>query len=98
MTNTVHVYTLVSNYPIGTDFFCINFYLYSEIYNKPKGILMFTSHTYTDRHWFSSVLLYDQPFSRYKVDENRKCTEWQNDLEHLTVKRTLETLRNHHGA
>ncbi len=34
-----------------------------------------------------SILLYNPPFSRYKV-VNRKCTEWhQNDLEHLTVKR-----------
>ncbi len=27
-------------------FFCINFYLFSEVYNKPKGILMFTSHVH----------------------------------------------------
>ena len=40
-----------------------------------------------------TVLLYDQPFSRYKVVENRKCTEWpQNDLNHLTVERTLYTM------
>ncbi len=31
--------------------------------------------------------LYDQGFSRYKVDENRKCTELlRTELEHLTVK------------
>ncbi len=41
---------------------------------------------------FSSVLLYDQPFSRYKVVENWKCTEWpQIDIEHVTVKNTLYT-------
>ena len=39
---------------------------------------------------FWSVLLYDQRFSRYKVDETRKCTEWlQTKLEHLTAKTTL---------
>ncbi len=33
------------------------------------------------RDKFSSVSLYNQPFSRYKVVENRKCTEWpQTDL------------------
>ena len=42
---------------------------------------------------FHSVSFYDQPFSRYKVVENRKCTKWpQNDLNHLTVKSTLYTL------
>ena len=25
---------------------------------------------------FSCISLYGQQFSRYKVDENRKCTEW----------------------
>ncbi len=35
---------------------------------------------------FLSVLLYDQPFSRYRAVENRKCTEWpQSDLERLIV-------------
>ncbi len=39
---------------------------------------------------FWSVLLYDQRFSRYKVDGTRKCTEWlQTKLEHLTAKTTL---------
>ncbi len=41
-----------------------------------------------------SVLLYDQPFSRYKVVQSWKCTEWtQNDLEHLTVENTLYLLK-----
>ena len=40
-----------------------------------------------------SVLLYDQPFSRYKVLENRKCAEQpQTNFEHLRVKSTLYTL------
>ena len=39
-----------------------------------------------------TVSLYDQPFSRYKVVENRKCPEWpQNDLKQLTFKSTLHT-------
>ena len=39
---------------------------------------------------------YDQPFLRYKVVKNWKCTEWsQIDLNHLTVKRTLYTLNTH---
>ncbi len=43
-----------------------------------------------------SVSLYDKPFSRYNVVENRKCTEWpQNDLKHLTVKSTLYILNTH---
>ncbi len=45
---------------------------------------------------FWSVLPYNQPFSRYKVVENRKnwkCTKRpQNDLEHLMVKGTLHTV------
>ena len=45
---------------------------------------------------FWSVSLYAHPFSRYKVDENRKyrkCTAWpQTDPEHLTVKSTTYTL------
>ncbi len=33
------------------------------------------------------VLLYDQPFLRYKVAKNHKCTECpQTDLDHLMVK------------
>ena len=45
---------------------------------------------------FQSVSLYDQQFSRYKVAENRKCTEWpQTDLKHLTVKSTLHTLNTY---
>ncbi len=37
-----------------------------------------------------------QPFSRCKGDKYWKCTEWsQNDLEHLTVKRSLYTLSTH---
>ncbi len=48
---------------------------------------------------FQSVLLYDQPFSRYRFFENRKCTEWpQNDLTHLSVKSTLYTLNTHPEA
>ena len=39
-----------------------------------------------------SVSLYNQPFSRYKIVENRKCTEGpENYLEHLAVKSTLQT-------
>ena len=42
---------------------------------------------------FSSVLLYDQRLSRYKVGQNRKGTERpQTEIEHLTVKSTLYTL------
>ena len=42
---------------------------------------------------FHPIFLYDQPFSRYKVVDNRKCTKWhQNDFEYLTVKSTLYTL------
>ncbi len=45
---------------------------------------------------FHSLLLYDQPFSRYNIVKNRKCIEWpQNDLNHLTVKSTLYTLNTH---
>ncbi len=44
-------------------------------------------------HKFHLILLYDQPFLRYKVVDNWKCTEWpQNDFEHLTVKSTLYTV------
>ncbi len=45
---------------------------------------------------FSSILLYNQPFSRYKVVQNQqtlKCTEWpQNGIEHLTVISILYTI------
>ena len=42
------------------------------------------------------VSLWDQPFSRCKVVENPKCTEWpQTDLEHLTVKSTLHILKTY---
>ncbi len=45
-------------------------------------------HTPPVQIW--SVSLYAQPFSKYKIVENRKCTEWpQNDLGHLAVKITL---------
>ena len=48
---------------------------------------------------FHSVWLYDEPCLRYKVDENRKCTQWpQNDLNHLSVKSTLSTLNTHPRA
>ena len=48
------------------------------------------------RSTFSSVLLYNQRFSRYKVAENWKCTEWpQTELEHLTIKSTLYTINTH---
>ena len=36
---------------------------------------------------FNSVSLYDQPFSRCNIVDNRKCTQWpQNDLKHLVSK------------
>ncbi len=36
---------------------------------------------------FSPILLYDQPFSRYKVAQSRKYTDFpQHDLEHKAVK------------
>ncbi len=45
---------------------------------------------------FHYVSLYDQPFSRYKIVENWKCTKWpNNDLNHLSVKSTLYTLNTH---
>ncbi len=35
---------------------------------------------------FHSISLYDQPFSRYRLFENRKCTELpQNDFKHLSL-------------
>ena len=48
---------------------------------------------------FHSVSLHDQPFSRCKVVENRKCTKWPpNDLNHLTIKSTLYTLNRNPEA
>ena len=48
---------------------------------------------------FHSVSLYDRPFLRYNIIENRKCTQWpQNDLMNLTVKSTLYTLNAHPEA
>ena len=45
---------------------------------------------------FSSILLYNQLFWRYKVVENQKCTKWpQTDLEHLTVKSILYALNTY---
>ncbi len=41
---------------------------------------------------------YGQPFSRYRIVENQKCTrgQWpQNDPRHLTVKSTLYILNTH---
>ena len=56
---------------------------------------MYTEYS-PPRPKFHSVSLYDQPFSRYRFFENRKCTEWpQNDLKHLSVKNTLCTLNTH---
>ncbi len=38
------------------------------------------------------ALLYDQPFSKYKVVENRKCTDWpQNDLKFVRSKYCIYT-------
>ena len=46
-----------------------------------------------------SVLLYDQPFSRYKLVENRKFTKGpQNNLNHFTVKSYLYTLNTYRGG
>ncbi len=43
------------------------------------------SKCWTQKPKFHSVSFYDQPFSRYNVVENWKCTGWpQNDLKHLT--------------
>ncbi len=40
--------------------------------------------------------MYNQPFSRYKVVENRKCTELhQNAINHLTVTSTVYTMHTH---
>ncbi len=45
---------------------------------------------------FYSVSLYDQLFSRYKVVEKPKCTDWpQNDFNHLTIISTLYELNTH---
>ncbi len=73
----------------------------SKIRNPPNDLRMILS---TCIHWiltprpkFYPVSLYGQPFSRNKLVENRKCTEWpENDIEHLTVKSTLYTLQNTH--
>ena len=51
------------------------------------------------RPTFSSVSCYKQPFSRYKVVENQKCTELpQAALEHLTVTSTLYTFNTYPEA
>ncbi len=43
-----------------------------------------------------SILLYDQRFSRYRVAENQKCTEWpQIELDHLTDKSNLYALNTY---
>ena len=71
--------------------------------NDPKLNLTLNSQkyaiytmTYPLRSKFSSVLLYDQPFPRYKIVKNRKCTEWsQTALEYLTVKCTLYALHTY---
>ena len=60
--------------------------------------LMYTEHLpLRPRFW--SISLYDQPFPRYKlykVGKNRKCNDWpQINLQHLTVKSTLYTLKTY---
>ncbi len=46
-----------------------------------------------EAQFFLSISLCNQPFSRHKVVENRKCIEWpQNDLGHWTVNSTLYTI------
>ncbi len=41
---------------------------------------------------YHSGSLYGQPFSRYKIVKNQKCTQWpQNVLKHLTVKVPVHT-------
>ena len=43
-----------------------------------------------------SISHYDQPFSTYKVVENRQDTKWnQNNLKNFTVESTLYTLNTH---
>ena len=57
---------------------------------------LYTPNTYHPSPKFSSVSLYNQPFSRYKIVENRKCTEWpQNELETWAVKSTLYALNTY---
>ncbi len=47
---------------------------------------------------WSTLFLYDHPFSRTKVVDNRKYTKWPlNDLEHL-VNSTLYTLNTNFGG
>ncbi len=65
--------------------------------NAPNDTKMTLNHTRSNVHMcvtvspspkFQSVLLYHQPFLRYKPFWE-KCTEWpQNDLEHYKVKDT----------
>ncbi len=74
-----------------------------EIHGMTPELLQafnFTSILYTlNIHpWGPNVTpLYDQPYSRYKIVENRKCTLWpQKDLNNLSVKRThCDTLNAH---
>ena len=59
-----------------------------------------TSQVYTEYAslWpkFNFVSLYDQPYSRYKIVENWKCTQWpQSGIKHLTVESTLYTPNTH---
>ncbi len=54
---------------------------------------IYTNYILTPEVQISVRFAMNQRFSRYKVVGNRKCTEWQqNELEHLTVKRTLYAL------
>ena len=60
---------------------------------------VYTEYPPPKHKFHSQTLLYDQPFSRYKLAKNRKYTEWPlNGLKHLTVKRTLYTLITHPEA
>ena len=53
----------------------------------------------TPRPKLHSFSLCYHPFSRNKIVENRKCTEWpQNDLNHLTVTSALYTLNTYPGG
>ena len=64
------------------------------IHNNQKYLYTLNTHSRGANIW--SVSLYDERFSRYKVAENQKCTEWpQTELEHLIVKSTLYTLNTH---
>ena len=61
-------------------------------YNSQK---YFYIHYLPQRPKVWSASAYDQRFSRYKVAENLKCTEWlKTELEHLTAKTTLYTLKH----